>query len=330
MSEYSKPVASVSLDLDNLWSYMKTHGEAGWESFPSYLDTVLPLALDIMDRLGLKITFFIVGQDAALSKNHASLRSIVERGHEVGNHSFDHEPWLHLYDKDRIRLEISRAEDCIASVTGQKPLGFRGPGFSWSHDVLEVLREREYLYDASTLPTYIGPLARAYYLWTSELSAAEKKKRGELFGTFKDGLRPVKPFLWGLASGKTILEIPVTTVPLFKVPFHLSYLIYLSRFSKTLMSSYLRMALAMCRLTGTAPSFLLHPLDLIGCDQVKELAFFPGMDLTGRAKQSLFEMVLGELSRHFTLAGMSAHARYLLAGNSKNIKTVAAAAEAGM
>jgi len=63
-----KPIASLSLDLDNLWSYMKTHGEAGWESFPTYLDKVVPAALDAMDRLGLSITFFIVGQDAALSK----------------------------------------------------------------------------------------------------------------------------------------------------------------------------------------------------------------------------------------------------------------------
>jgi hypothetical protein len=26
-----KPLASLSLDLDNLWSYMKTHGDPGWE-----------------------------------------------------------------------------------------------------------------------------------------------------------------------------------------------------------------------------------------------------------------------------------------------------------
>ena len=25
----NKPLASLSLDLDNLWSYMKTHGDAG-------------------------------------------------------------------------------------------------------------------------------------------------------------------------------------------------------------------------------------------------------------------------------------------------------------
>jgi hypothetical protein len=308
MEPKQKPLASISLDLDNLWSYMKTHGEAGWESYPTYLDKVVPAALDAMDRLGLSITFFIVGQDAALVKNEEALRSIVERGHEVGNHSFDHEPWLHLYERDRVRGEILRAEDEIIRATGQKPRGFRGPGFSWSRDVLEVLQECGYDYDASTLPTYIGPLARAYYLWTSDLSEEEKKKRAGLFGNWSDGLRPVKPFFWQLPSGSKILEIPVTTMPVFKVPFHLSYLIYLSRFSTMLMSFYLRMAILLCRLTKTAPSFLLHPLDLIGCDQVSELAFFPGMDLPGKRKVVLFENVLRDLSRHYRLGNMSIHA----------------------
>ena len=37
-----KPCASLSLDIDNLWSYMKTHGDRGWEDLPSYFDLVVP------------------------------------------------------------------------------------------------------------------------------------------------------------------------------------------------------------------------------------------------------------------------------------------------
>ena len=58
----NKPIASLSLDLDNLWCYMKTHGDSGWDYFPSYLDTVVPRILEFLDERGLKITFFIVGQ----------------------------------------------------------------------------------------------------------------------------------------------------------------------------------------------------------------------------------------------------------------------------
>src|SRR5512141_1277059 len=89
-----KPTASVSLDLDNQWSYMKTHGDPGWESFPSYLDRLVPCVLEMLAARGWRITFFVVGQDAALPQNHAALRQLVDAGHEVGNHSFHHEPWL--------------------------------------------------------------------------------------------------------------------------------------------------------------------------------------------------------------------------------------------
>ena len=53
------PTASMSLDLDNKWSYLKTHGESGWESFPSYLSVVVPRILEFLDEFDLKITFFI-------------------------------------------------------------------------------------------------------------------------------------------------------------------------------------------------------------------------------------------------------------------------------
>ena len=42
-----------------------------------------------------------------------------------------------------------------------------------------------------------------------------------------------------------------------------------------------------CRVTGTEPSFLLHPLDVIGGDQVPELDFFPGMDVPSERKTAL-------------------------------------------
>jgi hypothetical protein len=309
----TRPLASVSLDVDNLWSYMKTHGEPGWEEYPSYLDDFIPPVLEALDRAGLKITFFLVGLDAASAANRGVLRSITAAGHEVGNHSFHHEPWLHLYTRDQMESEIQRAEDAIGEATGQRPLGFRGPGFSWSRDLLEILQSRGYLYDASTLPTFLGPLARAYYFWTAKLTPEQRAQRKTLFGSFKDGFRPVKPYHWELPQGRTLLEIPVTTIPVVKTPFHLSYLLYLSRFSEGLMVAYLRTALAACRATGTEPSFLLHPLDLLGGDHLPQLAFFPGMDLPSSRKIDLFLKVLRILGERFRPVSMSIHARALLA-----------------
>lgn len=309
----TRPLASVSLDVDNLWSYMKTHGDPGWESRPTYLDRFFPPVLDALDQLGLRITFFCVGVDAEREENLASFQSLTARGHEVGNHSFEHEPWLHLYAPDALVRELERTEQAVERATGQRPIGFRGPGYSWSTALLEILADRGYLYDASTLPTYMGPLARRYYFMTAKLTPPQRRERAQLFGSFADGLRPVKPYHWRLPSGRTLLELPVTTVPVVKVPFHLSYLLYLSRVSEGLMSAYLGAALAACRLTGTEPSFLLHPLDLLGGDQVRELAFFPGMDLPGARKIELFLRVLRRLGEHYRLVDMSTHARAILA-----------------
>lgn len=297
--ENKNSLASISLDLDNQWSYMKIHGDEGWENYPSYFDIFIPHVLDILDKMDLKITFFIVGKDAESEENREYLKMIIQRGHEVGNHSYNHESWLQTFSYVKIEDEIRRSEEIIEEVTGQKPVGFRGPGFSWSVDLLKVLEKRGYIYDASTLPTWLGPLARKYYFWKSDLSKEEKKARKELFGKFTEGFRPLKPYYWNLGDTKKIMEIPVTTMPVFRVPFHLSYLLYLSRFSNLLMKAYFNTALFLCKCTGVKPSFLLHPLDIIGGDKITELAFFPGMDLSTKEKVKVFEYVLSKLKRKY-------------------------------
>ncbi len=304
-----RPMASLSLDVDNLWSYMKIHGDPGWEQRPSYLYTFVPYMLEVLERANARITFFIVGIDAEREENHAALRSIVEAGHEVGNHSHEHEPWLHEYTPEQVRAELLNAHRAIERACGRAPDGFRGPGFSWSPEVLRALHELDYRYDASTLPTWLGPIARTYYFWTARLTREERERRKGLFGQARDGLRPVGPYWWDMGGDARLLEIPVTTIPVFRTPFHFSYLAYLARFSRALMFAYLHTALTMCRLTGTEPSFLLHPLDVIGGDKAPELAFFPGMDLSSEAKTELLLAVLGVIGRHFRLVPMGEHAR---------------------
>ena len=304
----TKPIASVSLDLDNLWSYQRTHGDPEWERRSSYLPALMPILLDALDEAQARITFFVVGSDAAVPANTRWMRMIPDRGHEVGNHSFHHECWLHRYTPEMLERELARAEEAIGSATGQRTTGFRGPGFSWSPALLEALADRGYQYDASTLPTYLGPLARAYFLATARLTAEERRERGHLFGSFADGLRPAGTYQWELSGGRSLLEIPVTTVPVVKTPFHMSYLIYLSRFSRPLMRGYLQLALALCRRAGITPSFLLHPLDVLGPEDAPQLAFFPGMDVPGTTKRALVRDVLQALSEQFTLVTMGTHA----------------------
>jgi peptidoglycan/xylan/chitin deacetylase (PgdA/CDA1 family) len=302
-----KPLASLSLDLDNLWAYQMTHGDPGWEDYPTYLDTLVPLVLDALAERRLRITFFVVGQDAVLSRNEKAIRSIVEAGHEIGNHSFRHQPWLHRYSPQEIDNELRITELAIEAISGERTTGFRGPGYSLSADVLRVLVDRGYRYDCSTLPTVIGPLARKYYFRSAKLSVEQRAERSHLFGGFREGFRSLKPYEWQVDADR-LLEIPVTTMPFTRIPIHVSYVLYLAGPSPMLARQYFANALRLCRLAGVEPSILLHPLDFLGADDVDELGFFPGMGLSGPSKRAAVGSCLDELSRQFRVVGMGQHA----------------------
>jgi hypothetical protein len=77
------------------------------------------------------------------------------------------------------------------------------------------------------------------------------------------------------------------------------------------MEAYLNMAISFCKLTGTQPSYLLHPLDLIGGDKIEALAFFPGMNLSSNKKVKVFKYVIQKMQKNFDLVNMSKFANQL-------------------
>ena len=105
-----------------------------------------------------------------------------------------------------------------------------------------------------------------------------------------------------------LLEIPVTTLPFLRLPFHLSYILYLSTISAGLGLFYFRMALAICRTLRIAPSVLLHPLDFLTMADCPELGFFPAMKLPLEKKLKVVGDCLDALSEHHTIVTMSEHA----------------------
>ena len=205
-------LASISLDLDNKWAYLKGHGDDGWQEFPTYLPACVPDILDSLERQKLKITFFVVGQDASLEVNQNAIRAIARAGHELANHSYHHEPWLHLMADAEIQAELQQTEELLQELSGSRPVGFRGPGFSHSPILLHILRERGYLYDASTFPTFLGPLARAYYFFHSTMNRTERDKRKLLYGKATQGFMRLRPYRWK-GGAAPLIELPVTTMP---------------------------------------------------------------------------------------------------------------------
>lgn len=203
---------------------------------------------------------------------------------------------------------VARAEAAIEQATGVRPQGFRGPGFTRSQTILRVLARRGYQYDASTLATWIGPLARAYYFRSTHLDAQAMREREALFGHLTDGLQPNRCRRVRTAAGE-IAVIPVTTMPLLRVPIHVSYLLYLAGCSPRLARTYFRAALALCRLTGTEPSILLHPLDFLDARDCPALGFFPAMQMRVEAKLAVVAYACEALAEAFTVGPLIEYVR---------------------
>lgn len=294
----TKPFATLSIDLDDVWTYLRTHGDAGWEDMPTYLDVVIPRVLDFMAGRRQALTWFVVGQDAALARNADLLGAIGTGGHEIGNHSFGHEPWLHRYGEPELDCEVARAEEAIGEATGRQPLGFRGPGYSLSAAALEVLARRGYRYDASTLPTFVGPVARALYFREARFGAEDRELRADLYGSFADARRPLAPYHWRVGSG-TLLEVPVTTLPVLRTPVHMTYLLWLSELSPALAKGYWNAHLRLCRTAGLSPSVLLHSHDFAGRGDVDGMSFFPGFTVDPEVKLRRIDDYLDRLTATF-------------------------------
>ncbi len=109
-----------------------------------------------------------------------------------------------------------------------------------------------------------------------------------------------------------MLEIPVTTIPVVRAPFHFSYLLFLAQKSEFLAGLYFRLALRMCWLTGTGPSLLLHPLDFLGGDDVRELDFFPAMAMPGQRKRAFIDRMLSLLTERYRVVPMQERAHSLI------------------
>lgn len=120
-------------------------------------------------------------------------------------------------------------------------------------------------------------------------------------GSWREALQPSPPFVWA-ADERRLLEIPVTTLPLFEVPIQMSRVLYASGFSRLAARLYIGTALGLCAWTGPRPSVLLHPPDLLGReDGIDALSFFAGVDSPLGHKVEVVGHTLDALARrrHF-------------------------------
>jgi hypothetical protein len=214
----------VSIDMDTYREYQRLVDPDGHADGPSFYDDGIPRFLDMFDECGIRATFFMIGRDADLPSNRERVREIAARGHEVANHSHTHPYNFRSLTRDEKRAEIEQADAAIADILGTRPVGFRTPSLDVDTEVLELLAERDYLYDSSLFP---GPFLWFFMLYGKIFI----RHAGYQLGSLAAPLAPAHPYVPSAtklhrraapaAQGvSSLVEIPVSVVPIVGVPFY--------------------------------------------------------------------------------------------------------------
>lgn len=80
--------------------------------------------LGLLDRYGVKAAFFVAGSRA--ERDGQLIEAILAGGHEIGNHSYHHDPLLMLRGPRIITREIEATQEALGRF-GIRPLAFRPP-----------------------------------------------------------------------------------------------------------------------------------------------------------------------------------------------------------
>jgi len=123
-----------------------------WETLLSRVDPEVRFLLDLLDTTGAKATFFVLGWVA--ERYPGLIRTIVDRGHEIGCHSYAHRL---VYDLTPVqfRHDTMRAVAVIADACGIVPRIYRAPSYSITREsfwALETLIECGFTHDSSIYP----------------------------------------------------------------------------------------------------------------------------------------------------------------------------------
>lgn len=158
-------LCAVSVDLDEIACYAAIHGLSPPSArvARAIYDKALPRLFRLFDDERIPATFFAVGADLDHDESSARLAALHRAGHEIGNHSLSHRYDLTRLDREEIRREIEGGADAIERACGERPSGFRAPGYTITDTVFEVLSELGVRYDSSVFPcpTYYGAKAVA-------------------------------------------------------------------------------------------------------------------------------------------------------------------------
>ena len=184
-------VNGLSVDVEDWFqvgAFENTISRADWDGLELRVGDNVARILDLFDEAGVKATFFTLGWVA--ERNRAAMQSIVNRGHELASHGYDHTRVFNL-TRNQFSADIAKARSILEDASGTAVTGYRAPSFSidarnpWAH---EVLAEHGYAYSSS-----VAPVVHDHYGW-----------------------REAPRFAFDPIPGSDLVEIPVTTALLGK------------------------------------------------------------------------------------------------------------------
>jgi hypothetical protein len=219
-------LCAVSVDLDEIPNYFQIHGLALDSS--AALGAVYDVAVERLEAMArdamLPLTLFAIGADLARPEAAAKLRAARERGHEIANHSLDHRYDLTRLDRAEIGRQIDEGANAIERAVGERPIGFRAPGYTINDAVYDVLRELGVSYDSSVFPcpAYWGAKTAAI-AWI----AARGRKSRSIVDTPAVLTAPTRPYRIGRPywkRGDGMLELPIQVTRGARLPVIGTYL----------------------------------------------------------------------------------------------------------
>jgi hypothetical protein len=220
--------AAISSDIDTLESIYKGQGcsRAG-----GYTYAELRMGLEnfarFLEPYQAPATLFMVGNDFRHAQNHAAIGAMLRAGHEVANHTLSHAQGFRFLSLAEQEAEVAGMEALCMEVTGERPLGFRSPGWNISDDALPMLQRRGYLYDSSVHPTFLMPLFK-FMAWSTirDHGANAHTTLGQLNYMWA----PTSPYrtsrqCFAQPGEDGLWEFPITVAPMIRLPFFATFLL---------------------------------------------------------------------------------------------------------
>jgi peptidoglycan/xylan/chitin deacetylase (PgdA/CDA1 family) len=116
--------------------------------------TALPRILDLLRKEQIPTTFFVPVVTA--EQFPEAVATIAADGHEIAAHGDRHERVAKL-TRDQERAVLGRCITGLEELTGQRPVGYRCPGWELSPNTIGLLEELGFLYDSSQMATDFAP-----------------------------------------------------------------------------------------------------------------------------------------------------------------------------